>query len=119
MQSDGQEKTAFIIHQGLYKIKVMPFGVMSPPAVYQRLTRKVLSGLMTGPENFVAVYLDSVIVFSQSLQTNLEHQTKVFDCLKAVNLKLNPKKYKFMSEKVRYLGHIVTPQGLGSNKRNL
>ena len=81
--------------------------------------QKVLSGLITSPEDFVAVYLDGVIVFSQSLQTNLEHQAKVFDCLKATKLKLNPKKCKFMSEKVQYLGHIVTPQGLESNKRNL
>ena len=67
------KKTAFITHQDLYKIKVMPFGVMSPPAVFQRLIQKVLSGLMTGPEDFVVVYLDGVIVFSQSLQTHLEH----------------------------------------------
>ena len=67
----------------------------------------------------MVVYLDDVIVFSQSLQAHLEHQTKVFDCLKAANLKLNSKKCKFMSEVVEYLGHIVTPQGLRPNKRNL
>ena len=96
----------------VYEFKVMPFGVMNAPAVFQRLIQKVLSRLMTGPDDFVAVYLDDAIVFSQSLQAHLEHLTKVFDCLKAANLKLNPKKCKFMSEEVEYLGHIVTPQGL-------
>ena len=115
----SQEKTAFITHQGLYEFKVMPFGVMNVPAVFQRLMHKVISRLMTGPEDFVAVYLDDVIVFSQSLQAHLEHLTKVFDCLKAANLKLNPKKCKFMSVEVEYLGHIVTPQGLRPNERNL
>ena len=88
VKSDSQEKTTFITHQGLYEFKVMPFGVMNAPAVFQQLMQKVLSRLMTGPEDFVAVYLDDVIVFSQSLQAHLEHLTKVFDCLKAANLKL-------------------------------
>ena len=109
----------FITHQGLYKFKVMPFGVMNAPAVFQRLMQKVLARLMTGPKDFVAVYLDDVIVFSQSLQAHLEHLTKVFACLREMNLKLNPKKCEFMSEEVEYLGHIVTPQGLKPNQRNL
>ena len=119
VQPDSQEKTAFITHQGLYKFKVMPFGVMNAPAVFQRLMQKVLARLMMGSEDFVAVYLDDVIVFSQSLQAHLEHLTKVFACLREANLKLNPKKCKFMSEEVEYLGHIVTPQGLKPNQTNL
>ena len=119
VQPDSQEKTAFITHQGLYEFKVMPFGVMNAPAVFQKLMQKVLARLMTGPEDFVAVYLDDVIVFSQSLQAHLEHLTKVFACLREANLKLNPKKCEFMSEEVGYLGHIVTPQGLKPNQRNL
>ena len=63
VQPDSQEKTAFITHQGLYEFKVMPFGVMNAPAVFQRLMQKVLARLMTGPEDFVAVCLDNVIVF--------------------------------------------------------
>ena len=40
----------------------MPFGVMNASAVFQRLMQKVLARLMVGPEDFVAVYLDDVIV---------------------------------------------------------
>ena len=67
MQSDSQEDC--IYHT--YELKVMPFAVMNAPPVFQRLTQKVLSRLMTGPEDFVAVYLDDIIVFSQSLQAHL------------------------------------------------
>ena len=72
----------------------MPFRVMNAPAVFQRLMQKVLSGLMAEAEDFVAVYLDDVIVFSQSLQAHLEHLEKVFNCLKNANLKLNHKIYE-------------------------
>ena len=67
----------------------------------------------------MAVNLDNVILFSQSLQAHQEYLTNVFDCLKTISLKLNPKKCKFMSEEVEYLGHIVTVQGLMPNKGNL
>jgi len=74
---------------------------------------------VTEADSFVAVYFDDVIVFSQSLDTHLEHLMKVFACLRDANLKLNPSKCKFMSDKVEYLGHIVTPQGLKPNSRSL
>jgi len=47
----------------------MPFGVTNAPAVFQRLMQRVLAGLKTlsGAE-FVSVYLDGVIVFSETLQ---------------------------------------------------
>ena len=91
MQPDSLEKTAFITHHGLYEFKVMPFGVMNAPAVFQRLMQRVLSKLVMETDDFVAIYLDDVIVFSQSLDAHLEHLKKVFTCLKDANLKLNPK----------------------------
>ena len=73
ISADSQEKTAFITHQGLYQFKVMPFGVTNAPAVFQRLMQQVLTGLQTSSGNdFVSVYLDDVIVFSETLQDHTE-----------------------------------------------
>ena len=80
MKTDSQEKTAFITHQRLYEFKVMPFGVINAPAVFQRLMQRVLMKLKTA-EDFTAVYLDDIIVFSKTLQDHLSHLRNMFTCL--------------------------------------
>ena len=71
---DSQEKTAFITPQGLYEFRVMPFGLMNGPAVFQQLMLQVVMGLNPedGPDH-IAVYLDDILVFSRSLEEHRNH----------------------------------------------
>ena len=70
-------------------------------------------------EEFTAVYLDDIIIFSKTLQDHLKHLKAVFSCLREASLKLKPIKCRFICQEVEYLGHIVTPKGLKPNTRNL
>ena len=63
----------------------------------------------------VRAYIDDFLVFSSTLQDHLEHLQEVINRLREVNLKLNPKKYKFVREEVDYLGHVITAEGLKPN----
>ena len=118
MEPDSREKTAFVTPQGLYEFLVMPFGLKNAPAVFQRLMQKVLSGLNPDSgKQFVAAYLDDILVFSTTLQEHLAHLRKVIDRLKFANLKLKPSKCNFMKEEVEYLGYIITAAGLWPNSR--
>lgn len=113
---DSQEKTAFITPQGLYEFRVMPFGFTNAPAVFQRLIQRVLMGLNPedGPD-YVAVYIDDVLVFSRTLEDHLEHLRRVIERLQEVGLKLQPAECQFIREEMEYLGHLITPQGLKPN----
>ena len=98
----------------------MPFRVTNAPAVFQRLMQRVLAELQSKASvKFVSVYLDDVIVFSESTVGHIKHLQMVFDCLKKASLKLNPKKCRILCDKVEYLGHTVTPCGLRPNKSNV
>ena len=112
----SREKTAFITHQGLYEFQVMPFGLKNAPAMFQRLMQRVLHGLNPeeGPD-FVSVYLDDVLVFSETLEEHLRHLHSVMDRLAAAGLKLKPSKCRFIRQEVEYLGHVLTPNGLKPN----
>ena len=109
---DSVEKTAFAVPQGLYEF-VMPFGLCNAPSVFQRLMQQVLMGLnpLDGPD-FVSVYIDDVLVFSETLNDNLEHLRKVITRIQSVGLKLKPAKCRFACREVKYLRHLITPSGL-------
>ena len=110
------EKTAFTTPQGLFEFRVMPFGLTNAPAVFQRLMSRVLSGLnpLEGPD-FVAIYIDDVLIFSRSLEDHLQHVEKVLNRLQSAGLKLQPVKCHFICKQVEYLGHLITPHGLQPN----
>lgn len=59
-----KSKTAFIIPEGLYEFNVLPFGLASSPACFQRCMDQVLSGLKY---NTCIVYLDDVLIKGENL----------------------------------------------------
>ena len=115
---NSQEKTAFVTPQGLYEFRVMPFGLTNAPGVFQRLMQCVLMGLNPeeGPD-FVAVYIDDIVIFSRTLEDHIDHLRLVFERLVETGLKLKPTKCQFVRKEVEYLGHVITPQGLKTNPR--
>ena len=114
---DSQEKTAFVTPQGLYEFQVMPFGLCNAPAVFQWLMQHVLQGFnpQEGPD-FMSVYLDDVLIFSETLDEHLEH-LELISRVEGAGMKLKPSKCQFVRQEVEYLGHIITPQGLKANPK--
>lgn len=120
MDPNSREKAAFITHSGLYKFLVMPFSLCNVLSAFQRLMNRVPCGL--NPEDgpmLVAVYLDDVLIFSRTIEEHLVHLQLVLDRIIQAGLKLRPSKCHFVKQEVRYLGHIVTPDGLKSNDDQL
>ncbi|EXX71174.1 gag-pol fusion protein [Rhizophagus irregularis DAOM 197198w] len=109
MNPADRPKTAFITQFGTYQFKVMPFGLCNAPATFQRLMDEVLRGYLW---KFVMVYLDNVIIYSDTFEQHLEHLRVIFDRLEDAGLKLNPDKCSFVKEELEFLGHIVSNKGI-------
>ena len=67
---------------------------------------------------FVSVHIDDIF-FSETLEQHINHLRSVLERLREANLKVKPQKCLFVRDKVLYLGHVVTPQGLKPNPSHL
>lgn len=72
---DSQPKTAFTTPFGLYQFKVMPFGLQSAPACFQRMMDRLIDGL----DESAAAYIDDLIIFSSSWSDHLLHVRQVLE----------------------------------------
>ena len=86
----------------------MPFGLTNAPATFQRLMQSVLTGM----SEFCSVYIDHVLVFSDSVEDHIQHLQLISDWLKKVGLRLHPLKCQFALPEVLYLGHLVSADGI-------
>ena len=103
-------KTAFTAGPlGFYEFNVMPFGLVNAPATFQRLMQATLGDLHL---NQCLLYLDDIIVFSKTFDDHLTNLERVFQRLKDANLKLKPSKCSFLHQEVKYLGHLVSRDGI-------
>ena len=82
--------------------------------------QRVLRELKTDDgKDFAEVYIDDVLIFSETLEEHLEHTRLVLERLKKAGLKLKPSKCHFLRECVEYLGHLITPNGLKPNPKQV
>ena len=103
------EKTAFVCHRGLFQFKVLPFGVVNGPATFQRLMSKVLDGLI-GQNCYV--YLDDIVCFSPDIEQHISDLQEIFCRLRQAGLTVNAEKCQFACQEMKYLGHVVSSDGL-------
>ena len=116
LDADAQEKSAFATRSGLWKWKVLPFGLTSAPATFQRLMEQVLRGLHW---KTVLLYLDDVIVISPDFTSHLQRLEEVLQRLQSAGLKLKPQKCELLQTEVRYLGHIVSAEGIATDPEKI
>ncbi|KAK7918601.1 hypothetical protein WMY93_009885 [Mugilogobius chulae] len=102
---DGDEwKTAFKTPMGHFEYLVMPFGLTNAPAVFQSLINDVLRDFLN---RFVFVYLDDILIFSQSHAEHQIHVRQVLQRLLENKLFVKAEKCDFYSSKVSFLGFII------------
>ncbi|XP_057733997.1 uncharacterized protein LOC130949239 [Arachis stenosperma] len=87
--ANGDEaKTTCVMRYGSYEWLVMPFGLTNAPTTF-------------------LVYLDDIIVYSNTLEEHVEHLLIVFKILRENNLYVKKEKCSFARDEVHFLGHII------------
>ena len=94
------EKTAFITPFGLFEFTVLPMGLKTSPATFQRMMDEVLGDLI---DNGVLVYLDDILIYAKD-DEELHNLTKeVFKRLEKAGIHLKASKCFVGMEKIDFL----------------
>ena len=114
---ESKQYPAFTLgSMGLYECEGMPFGLCNTPPTFQRLMQNCLGELNL---TYCLIYLDDVIVFSETPEEQLQRMRVVFNHLREHGLKLKPSKCDVFKSEINYLAHPVSRKGVLPSKKNL
>ena len=112
MAEEDQEQTAFIISQGLYYYRVMPFGLKNAGATYQRLVNQMFSKQI---KRNVEVYVNDILIKSKEEKSHLDYLRETFNMLRQYSMKLNSSKCAFGVSLGKFLRFMVSQRGIEAN----
>ncbi len=110
VDEEHKSRTAFSAGPlGFYEFNRLPFGLINAPATYQRQMEQIFGDLHF---KICMIYLDDLIVFAKSADEHLSRLRQVFQRVRESGLKLSPKKCNLLKDKVKYVGHIISSDGV-------
>jgi hypothetical protein len=102
-------KTAFVTRYGQFEFTVMSFGLTNAPAYFMNLMNKIF---MDELDKFVVVFIDDILIYPKSIQEHEQHLRVVLEKLRTHRLYAKFSKCEFWLERVAFVGHILTAEGV-------
>ncbi|KAG8726385.1 hypothetical protein FRC10_007164, partial [Ceratobasidium sp. 414] len=109
IEPEDVRKTIFTSPSGTMESLVMQIGDCNAGAMYQTLMQAIFSKYIGV---FMYVYLDDIVIFSNSIQEHTKHIHKVLEVLWEQKLYLSPGKMQFFAEELKILGHVIDQDGI-------
>src|SRR5467141_1384600 len=94
-------KTAFRTGYGSFKCLVMPMGLTNAPTMFQAFMNHIFQHMT---DIFIVIYLDNILIFSNSLEDHQVHVQCILEQLCEYDLHSKPERCLFHTEKIEFLG---------------
>ena len=114
LDHDSRKYVTINTNKGLYCYSKLPFGIASPPAIFQRAVDSILHGI---PQ--VLCYLDDILITETNREDHLHNLKKVLPQLQEYGVRVNASKCVFLQSSVEYLGHIIDAEGLHTSPKKV
>ena len=112
IKEEDISKTGFNTRYGHYEFTVMPFGLTNAPATFNCLMTDIFRKQL---DDFVLVFFDDILVYSKDPAEHENHVRQVLQLLREHKLYAKKSKCTFFTEKVEYLGFIVSKDGVSTD----
>jgi hypothetical protein len=113
---DDVHLTAVTTPFGLYEWLAMPMGLRNSPAIHQR---RMTAALREHLGKICHIYLDDIIIWSNTIAEHVRHIDQIMDSLRKARLYCNPNKCKFFQREVDFLGHHISERGIEPNSSKI
>ena len=114
MAESEKWKTAFRIKYGLFQSLIMNFGLCGAPSSFQNYINDILHEYLN---TFCSAYIDDIFIYSKTKKEHLKHVQLVFRKFQNAGLQLDIDKCEFFVKEVKYLGLIITPEGIKMDQK--
>jgi hypothetical protein len=104
-----RHKTAFTTSQGLFEYNVLPMGLCNSPGIFMQLMNDTFADFLN---RFVLVFLDDIVVYSDTLEEHEQHVRQALARLRQQRLYAKASKSALCKREVEFLGHMVGEHGL-------
>lgn len=105
VEKESRKYTAFIVPDGHYEFRKVPFGLCNSPSIFQRFINVTFKDVIR--DKIVLTYLDDLIIPSEDEDTGIKRLEIVLKIAREAGLIINWKKCCFLQKKVEFLGHVV------------
>lgn len=109
LKENSRNYTAFRTPKGLFRFKVVPFGLKNAPFTMSRLMNKAMGFDL---EPYVFIYLDDIVIATETLEDHFRLLKEVAKRLAKAGLTISVQKSRFCRRQVKYLGYLLTENGL-------
>ena len=87
----------------------MPFGLTNAPATFMTVMNNALQPLI---DKCMIIYIDDILIYSKNEKEHEQHLRQVLTLLRQNKLYAKASKCEFFKERVEFLGHIVSSEGV-------
>ncbi|KAJ3553691.1 hypothetical protein NP233_g12588 [Leucocoprinus birnbaumii] len=116
MKPDHIPLTAVATPFGNFEWVVMPMGIRNAPAIHQRRVNQALQKYLG---KFCHIYLDDIIIWSDSVDEHRRHTQLILKALQDAGLYCNLKKTKLFQTNVNFLGHNISRKGISPDDKKI